>query len=217
MPKSLALALMKSMAPMVSMASMELRACLSPAPRGPPDRYHRKKRFLLTSVPPPASLTEMTCTERWRGRWVPKGTHNKAQARRRSSQRAGRLNRATKSAQSSNLPSPTYVVSCPGPRKMAPHCRFGAQDAARRQPHSVNVRSGRRACCNRAQPARQHGKMALLPLEKAPFSAIFRHFFVDFPRVFSTSFFGMALWARIRPQNALLLNWPRSNPLGKPA
>jgi hypothetical protein len=30
----------------------------------------------------------------------------------------------------------------------------------------------------------EHGKMALLPFEKAPFSAIFRPFFIDFPRVF---------------------------------
>jgi hypothetical protein len=40
----------------------------------------------------------------------------------------------------------------------------------------------------------EHGEMALLAFEKAPFSAIFGHFFIDFPRVFSTSFFGMALW-----------------------
>jgi hypothetical protein len=89
MPQSLALALMKSMAPMASMASMELRACPSPAPRGPPDRYHRKNRFLLTSMPPPASPTEMTCPNDGVERWIPKGTHNKAQARRRRSLGSG--------------------------------------------------------------------------------------------------------------------------------
>jgi hypothetical protein len=33
----------------------------------------------------------------------------------------------------------------------------------------------------------EHGEMALWALEKAPFCAIFHHFFVDFPRVFSAS------------------------------
>jgi hypothetical protein len=33
----------------------------------------------------------------------------------------------------------------------------------------------------------EHGEMALWALEKAPFSATFRDFFVDFPRVFSAS------------------------------
>jgi hypothetical protein len=59
--------------------------------------------------------------------------------------------------------------------------------------------------------ASEHGEMALWALEKAPFCAIFRHFFIDFPRVFAASSAGMALWARIRPRNALLLTdcrWP---------
>jgi hypothetical protein len=52
--------------------------------------------------------------------------------------------------------------------------------------------------------------MALLALEKAPFCAIFRDFFVDFPRVFLASLAKMALWVQIRPRNALLLNDSRS-------
>jgi hypothetical protein len=42
---------------------------------------------------------------------------------------------------------------------------------------------------------------AFLTLEEAPFCAIFRPFFIDFPRVFSTSLFGVALWARNEPSN----------------
>jgi hypothetical protein len=59
----------------------------------------------------------------------------------------------------------------------------------------------------------EHGKMALSALEKAPFCAIFRHFFVDFPRVFSASLPEMALGARMRPRSALLLNVTLENAL----
>jgi hypothetical protein len=35
-----------------------------------------------------------------------------------------------------------------------------------------------------SEVGRKHGEMALWALEKASFCAIFRHFFIDFPRVF---------------------------------
>jgi hypothetical protein len=51
----------------------------------------------------------------------------------------------------------------------------------------------------------EHGKMALWAPERVPFCAIFRPFFVDFPRVFLASLPVMALGARMRPRNAFVV------------
>ena len=167
MPKSLALALMKSMAPMASMASMELRACLSPAPRGPPDRYHRKKRFLLTSVPPPASLTEMTCTNDG----VDDGSQRELTTKPRLAEGAASA-RDAPTARQNRRNRQIYPVLHMSFR--APACekwRLTADLALRRrarQPGSVNVRSGRRSVLQSSAAGPEHGKMALLALEKAP-------------------------------------------------
>ena len=111
---------------------------------------------------------------------------------------------------------PPYVVSCPGPGKRRPTAelppRTPRQAAALRERKVLQSR-----VLQSSAAGREHGEMALWAFEKVPFFAIFRHFFDDFPRVFSASLPQMALWARMRPRNALLLNWPRSNVLGKPA
>ena len=63
-----------------------------------------------------------------------------------------------------------------------------------RQAHSVNVRLGRRECCNRAQPARSTAKWRFWPSKKrhkAPFSATFSSIFpVFFQRAYSEWRFG---------------------------
>jgi hypothetical protein len=190
------------MAPMGSMASMELRACLSPAPRGPPDRYHRKKRFLLTSVPPPASLTEMTCTNDG----VDDGTQRELTTKPRLAGGAASARDASTARQ--NRPNPqiypalhmaSRAAACEKWRptaKMAPQTPREAAKLRERKVWQTRVLQS-------SVLGSEHGKMALLAFEKAPFCAIFRDFFVDFPRVFSTSLFVMALWVQIRPRNAL--------------
>jgi hypothetical protein len=185
MPKSLALALMKSMA---SMASMELRACLSPAPRGPPDRYHRKKRFLLTLVPPPASLTEMTCTNdgvddgsQRELTTKPRLAEGAASARDASTARRNRRNRQI-------YPALTMASRAPAREKWRP-----AVDLARQTPRGAAARHERKvwqtSVLQLTTAGSEYGKMALLALEKAPFCAIFLTFrtsardFPEFPLV----------------------------------
>ena len=181
---------------------MELRACLSPAPRGPPDRYHRKKRSLPTSVPPPASLTEMTCTNdgvddgsQRELTTKPRLAEGAASARDASTARQNRRNRQIYPALHMSSRAPTH-------EKWRP-----TRDLARQTPRAAARLRERKVWQTRVLQSStvgsEHGKMALLAFEKAPFSAIFRHFFVDFPRVFSTSLFVMALWGQIRPRNAL--------------
>ena len=65
------------------------------------------------------------------------------------SQRAGRPNRAIISAQASSLPCLTYFVWCPGLQKWRPLSIWRVIRRAR-QPGSVNIRSSRPTCCNRA-------------------------------------------------------------------
>jgi hypothetical protein len=163
MPQSLALGLMKSMAPMASMASMELGARLSPAPRGPPDRYHRKKRFLLTSVPPPASLTEMTCTNggvddgsQRELTTKPSLAEGAASARDASTARQNRRNRQTYPAlhMSSRAPDPEkwrLTVDLALQMPLAP--------AGLREYKVLRIR-----VLQSSAVGREHGKMALLAL-----------------------------------------------------
>jgi hypothetical protein len=171
------------MAPMGSMASMELRACLSPAPRGPPDRYHRKKRFLLTSVPPPASLTEMTCTNdgvddgsQRELTTKPRLAEGAASARDASTARQNRRNRQI---------YPTLHMSsrAPAREKWRP-----TVDLARQTPRAAGRLHERKvwqtSVLQSSTVGPAHGKMALLALKKAPFCAIFLTFRTsarDFP------------------------------------
>jgi hypothetical protein len=170
------------MAPMASMASMELRAGLSPAPRGPPDRYHRKKRFLLTPVPPPASLTEMTCTNDG----VDDGSQRElttkaslaegaASARDASTARQNRHNRQIYPA--------LHMSFRAAPAKNGAPLSIWRVRRRARQPGSMNVRSGRRACCNRVQSPRRTAKWRFGPPKKrhfAPFSPTFSSIFPVF-------------------------------------
>jgi hypothetical protein len=55
----------------------------------------------------------------------------------------------------------------------------------------------------------EHGEMALLTLEKAPFSAIFRPVLADFRRVFSRAFPSGRKWARMRLPKALVAHGPK--------
>ena len=193
MPKSLALALMKSMAPMESMASMELRACLSPAPRGPPDRYHRKKRSLLTSVPPPASLTEMTCTNDG----VDDGSQRELTTKPRLAEGAASARDASTARQNRHNRQIYPVLHSrfvPRTAKNGASLSIWRSRRRSRQPGSVNVKSCRHACCNRVQSARSTAKWRFWPSKKrhkAPFSATFSSIFpVFFQRAYSEWRFG---------------------------
>ena len=98
-----------------------------------------------------------------------------------------------KSAQSSNLHVLNRSFRAPAREKWHP-----TADLARQTPREAARLHERKVWQTRVlqsiAAASKHGKMALLAVEKAPFCAIFRPFFVDFPRVFSTSLFVMALW-----------------------
>jgi hypothetical protein len=75
-----------------------------------------------------------------------------------------------------NLPSPTYVVSCPGPGINGAPLRNGRARRRDRPPGSVNVRSGRRACCSRAHSARRIAKWRFGLSKKRRLPPLFRRF-----------------------------------------
>jgi hypothetical protein len=196
---------MKSMESMESMASMELRACLAPAPRGPPDRYHREKRFLLTSVLPPASLTEMTCTNDG----VDYGSQRELTTKPRLAEGAASARDAPTARQNRRNRQSHHVLRISllarAREKWRPTVDLARQSS--RAPARLSQRKvWQTGVLQSGAVGSKNGKMALLALEKAPFCAIFRPFFVDFPRVFSASLPLMALWARKRPRSAPHLN-----------
>ena len=106
---------------------------------------------------------------------------------------AGRPERPTESAQSSNLPCLTCNL-VPRTAKNGALMLIWRLRRRARQPGSLDVKSHRRVFCNRAQPPGSSAKWRFWPLKKRHKCAIFRHFFVDFPRVFSTSLLGLTLW-----------------------
>jgi hypothetical protein len=137
----------------------------------------------------------------------PRGTTG--QPRRRSGD-AGRPTPEARSAQSSPTRRASERTACPGHQKWR-----STANLAHQTPRAAARLSECKILQARAlQPIEtglEQGEMALLTLGKAPFCAIFRHFFVDFPCVFSASLVAMALWARMRPRTVLVWNWPRSN------